>query len=106
MKRLKHNFIATQTNTFLSFIFGSIYVFYYLCGMETVYDYNPTKEEWNQLCYMPRDRYERIVGDDSRNLDLALLFHIRGKKRKWKKYISKVKNVDMVNSFYRTIYHP
>ena len=74
--------------------------------METIYDYNPTKEEWIQLGYMPRDHYERIVGDDSRNLDLALLFYIRGKKWKWKKYIGKVKDVDMVNSFYRTIYHP
>lgn len=73
--------------------------------METIYDYNPTKEEWSQLGYMPRDRYERIVDNDSRYLDLAYLFHIRGKKWKWKKYIGKVKNVDMVNSFYRTIYH-
>ena len=74
--------------------------------METIYDYNPTKEELNQLGNIPKELYMRNVGDDSRNLDLALLFHIRGKKWKWKKYIGKVKNVDMVNSFYRTIYHP
>lgn len=73
--------------------------------METIYDYNPTKEEWDHLGYLPRERYERIVGDNSRYLDLARLFHMRGEKRKMRKYINKVKNVDMVNSFYRTIYH-
>lgn len=74
--------------------------------METIYDYNPTKEEWEQLGYMPRERYERIVSDNSRYLDLARLFHIRGKKWKMRKYINKVTNVDMRNSFFRTIYHP
>ena len=74
--------------------------------METIYDYNPTKEEWEQLGYMPRERYERIVSDNSRYLDLALLFHIRGKKWKMRKYINKVTTVDMRNSFFRTIDHP
>ena len=74
--------------------------------METIYDYNPTKEELKELGNIPKEQYERIIGDNSRYLDLARLFHIRGKKWKWKKYIGKVKDVDMVNSFYRTIYHP
>lgn len=73
--------------------------------METIYDYNPTKEEWEELGYMPKEQYESIVSDNSRFLDLARLFHIRGKKWKMRKYINKVTNTDMKNSFFRTIYH-
>ena len=74
--------------------------------MKTIYDFNPTKEEWEQLGYMPRERYERIVSDDSRYLDLAHLFHIRGKRLRMMWYIYKVKDISMRNSFFRTIYHP
>ena len=74
--------------------------------METIYDHNPTKEEWKQLGYMPREQYESIVDDDCRFYDLARLFHIREKKWKMRRYINKVKDVDMKNSFFRTICHP
>lgn len=75
--------------------------------METIFDHNPTKEELDLLGrHIPKDRYESIVGDNTRYRDLAALFHIRGKKWKMRKYINKVTNVDMRNSFFRTIYHP
>ncbi len=74
--------------------------------METIYDYNPTKEELEQFVNIPKERYEIIVDDDCRFRDLALLFWIREKKWKMRRYINKVKDVDMRNSFFRTIYHP
>ncbi|MBQ1667907.1 MAG: hypothetical protein II063_08040 [Prevotella sp.] len=75
--------------------------------METIFDYNPTKEELRRLGrQIPKDKYESIVSDNSRYRDLAALFHIRGKEWKMRKYINKVTNIDMRNSFFRTIYHP
>ena len=73
--------------------------------METIYDYNPTEKEMESFINISRERYESIMDEDTKNRDLARLFNMRGKKWKMRRYINKVKDIDMRNSFFRTIYH-
>ena len=74
--------------------------------METIFNYNPTKKELESFLDISQEEYNELLDEDCKNRDLAALFHMRGQKRKMMKYINKVKDVDMRNSFFRTIYHP
>ena len=73
--------------------------------METIYDHNPTKLEVEKIGYLPKELYLKLDAD-TKYRDLALLFNIRGDKKKMKHYISLVRDDMMRNSFFRTIYHP
>lgn len=42
--------------------------------METVFDYNITDKEREDIGISDKDRYLAIVGEDTANLDLATLF--------------------------------
>lgn len=46
--------------------------------METVFDYNITDKERENIGISDKERYLAIVGEDTANLDLATLFHTRG----------------------------
>lgn len=46
--------------------------------METVFDYNITDKEREDIGISDKERYLAIVGEDTANLDLATLFHTRG----------------------------
>ena len=74
--------------------------------METIFDFNPTHEELREITLIPKDEYLRISTDDSRASGLALLFYLRGNKRMMHKYYNQIKDVNLRNSFKRTISHP
>lgn len=75
--------------------------------METVFDHNITSEEYFELIgTIPREAYLRIMTQQDAYVDLAYLYHMRGKMRKARKYIEKTKDCNLINSFWRTIKHP
>ena len=57
--------------------------------METVWDYNMTKEEIRTLTFPSRDEYE-VLSEESADLDLYLLFSYRGEKEKAKVYFDRL----------------
>lgn len=73
--------------------------------METIYDHNPTQQEIERIGFLPKDLYMRLDAD-TLNHDLALLFKIRGNRKKMKHYLSLIQDGRMVDSFFRTINHP
>ncbi|MBR5102385.1 MAG: hypothetical protein IK092_04615 [Muribaculaceae bacterium] len=74
--------------------------------METIFDFNPTPKELNSLTgIIDETKYKSLFGADSCNFDIAMLFYIRGNNRLMKKYAKRIKNVNMQNSFWRTISH-
>lgn len=78
----------------------------YLYSMETIFDYNPTTSELDEIgidtivlmirhgINIPRpvskDAYIDAVSQDDAYFDLGLLFEIRGLKKQAKKYWAKV----------------
>ena len=75
--------------------------------METIFDHNVTPEEERELNgSMSRETYLRIITQIDAYVDLAYLYHMRGKKRKAKQYIEKTKDCNLINSFWRTVNHP
>lgn len=75
--------------------------------METIFDHNVTPEEERELNgTIPRETYLRIITQIDAYVDLAYLYHMRGKKRKAKQYIEKTKDCNLINSFWRTVNHP
>lgn len=73
--------------------------------METVYDYNITDKEREDIGISDKERYLAIVGEDTANLDLATLFHTRGDNNRMARYADKLP-LDMKLDFYRTVTHP
>lgn len=73
--------------------------------MKTVFDYNITTEEWNDICGMDKNAYLEHCTENDANLDLAHLFWHRGKKEEANKYADKLP-LDMKNEFWRTVTHP
>lgn len=55
---------------------------------------------------LSKDKYLSNLTEDRANVALAYLFFYRGKYRKAKKYINRVKDHDRRNSFWRTATHP
>ena len=75
--------------------------------METIFDHNVTPEEERELNgSISRETYLRIITQIDAYVDLAYLYHMRGKKRKAKQYIEKTKDCNLINSFWRTVNHP
>ena len=75
--------------------------------METIFDHNVTPEEERELNgSISRETYLRIMTQIDAYVDLAYLYHMRGKKRKAKQYIEKTKDCNLINSFWRTVNHP
>ena len=74
-------------------------------NMETIFDHNPTRAEIDGIVSIPKELYMKL-SDDTKYRDLAWLYFLRNDKTKMKYYISLVKGYGLVNSFYRTIYHP
>lgn len=56
---------------------------YYLCGMETIYDHNPTQEELKEFGanFWTKDEYLNTFSSESMWFDLALLFRLRNDKQ-------------------------
>ena len=73
--------------------------------METIFDYNLSEQEKEQVAVVNKDLYMSL-DDDTKLCDLAMLFYIRGNYKQMKHFIKKVKDFNLRNSFYRTIYHP
>ena len=73
--------------------------------MKTVFDYNITEKEWNDICGMDKDFYLKHCTEDDANLDLAYLFWYRGEKEKAKTYAEKLP-LSTKNSFWRNVTHP
>ncbi|MGD9931768.1 MAG: hypothetical protein AB7U05_17240 [Mangrovibacterium sp.] len=57
--------------------------------METVWDYNVTKEEQDELTFPREEEYQRL-SLESANFGLYLLFSYRGQKDKAKTYFNKL----------------
>ena len=74
--------------------------------METIFDFNPTQEELREITLIPKEEYLRISNNDTRARGLAMLFYLRKDKRMMNKYFKRIQDVNMRNSFKRTISHP
>ncbi len=75
--------------------------------METIFDHNVTQEEYKRLHFTtPKETYLRIITQIDAYVDLAYLYHMRGKDKKAKQYIEKTEDCNLINSFWRTIKHP
>ena len=74
-----------------------------MIDMETIFEHNVTTDELREITLIPKEEYLRIADDDSKARGLAMLFYLRGDKKKMKKYFKLIKSVDMRNSFIRTI---
>ena len=82
--------------------------------METIFDYNISDEEKKNLFgyVFSKEEYNKDFDEneiefiDNALVDLAYLFFYRGKKSVAEKYINRVSDVDLINSFWRTVYHP
>lgn len=57
--------------------------------METVWDYNVTEEEQEELTFPTEEEFERM-GEGSSDLDLWLLFSYRGQKEKAAVYFKRL----------------
>ena len=74
--------------------------------METIFDYDITEEEKEKIGYstISINDYLKYTDEETRNLDLAYLFHTRGDMEKAKTYadmLSPLRKQD----WYRTINH-
>ena len=56
-------------------------------------------------CLFSKEQYVKRIKQNDAYLDIAYLLHCRGHLRQARKYINKVKDVNMRNSFWRTISH-
>lgn len=90
---------------FSSVLFGSYLSIFYLCGMETVFDHNITKEEISRIGILRKELYLKVVDEESANLDLAFLYHERGNRKLVDKYLKGVPPYIAVD-FWRTVTHP
>lgn len=73
--------------------------------METVFDHNITKEEWNYICGLEKEKYLSIVDEESSKIHLAALFYYRGDRGKAESYLESLPPL-IVNDFWRTVTHP
>jgi hypothetical protein len=73
--------------------------------VETVFDHNITKKEWDGICGIDKDEYLRFAGESTANLDLAKLYYRRGDKEKATYYADKLPPNGR-NDFWRTVTHP
>ena len=80
--------------------------FRYLCGMETIFDYNPTEKELINIYgrAITLDYYVKHRDRISAYRDLGLLFIIRNDRKKAEEYAEKLPII-MQESFWRTVCH-
>jgi len=77
--------------------------------METIFDHNVTEDELKWLLNYPytQKEYLDLIGNtDDHLVHIAELYFHRGKKFKAKRYINKVTDQNLRNSFWRTVTHP
>ena len=75
--------------------------------METIFDYSPTAAELKFIgVCRTKDKYIELFSADTKYIDLAWLMFIRKQESKMREYLDKVKNIMLVQSFWRTIKHP
>ena len=77
--------------------------------METIFDHNVTPEEmkWLMNRSYTLEEYLKIGGSENDMLvDIAKIFAHRGNRFMAKRYINKVSNPNLRNSFWRTLNHP
>lgn len=72
--------------------------------MESIFDFNPTERERYVITGFTREDMA-WVDDDSKARGVAMLFFLRGNKRMMRKYLKRISDVNMRNSFMRTISH-
>ena len=78
--------------------------------IKTVYDFNPTPEELKRIplasLSSSKEEYLRSASEDTIYQGLAYLHYYRGNYLRMKWYALKMKDLDMIHSFFRTITHP
>lgn len=75
--------------------------------METIFDHNVTEEEKIQsIGTISKERYLSCMDYDTAIRDIAYLYYYRKDMRNMKKYANKIINIDLKNSFWRTVKHP
>lgn len=79
--------------------------------METIFGHNPTEEEVRKIVgSMTKEKYLWLISLDKENndgyRDIAYLYYYRRNMFKVRRYARKIKDMNMVNSFWRTITHP
>lgn len=73
--------------------------------METVFDYNITKEEWKYIRGVEKESYLASVDPDTAVRDIAALFYHRGNEEKARAYSERLP--DLVKyDLWRTLTHP
>lgn len=74
--------------------------------METIFDYDITEEEKEKIGYstISINDYLKYTDEETRNLDLAYLFHTRGDMDKAKSYANMLTPLRK-QDWYRTINH-
>ncbi len=73
--------------------------------METIFDYNPTREELARFFH--KELVDRIwefkdkvyVDEDDANYALGILFSMRNDKQRADEYFRKIKNIDLLRAF-------
>lgn len=73
--------------------------------METVFDYNITDEERENIGIPDKENYLPFIGENSANLGLAELMHERGDMKRAAMYAEKLPP-NLKWDFYRLITHP
>lgn len=73
--------------------------------METVFDYNITDKEREDIGISDKEHYLLFNDEDSANLGLAKLMHERGDMKRATMYANKLPP-DLKWDFYRLITHP
>ena len=75
--------------------------------METIFDFNPTKEELFDILSdsnVDEDWYRTSFSSGTYVMHLCFLFHRRGKKKLLKHYLNKMTDLSQLD-FYRTVSH-
>lgn len=74
--------------------------------METVFDHNITKEEYENICGSSgKDFYLKCLGQESAYCDIACLYYHRKNNAMYRKYLDKL-SLDMREACIRTVTHP
>lgn len=72
--------------------------------IETVFDHNITDKEWKLVRGISSDLYLSIIGQETAFFDIAVLFYIRGNKKKATAYANKL-SPDRRNDLWRILTH-
>lgn len=73
--------------------------------METVFDYNITDKEREDIGISEKENYLAFIDEESANWGIAQLMYYRGDKKQAAKYADKFP-LDLKLDFYRSVTHP